>query len=56
MQWKVADVVSGAYDDVITSCTIIDCRYPYEYNGGHIKVYSNVLVCLLLMCLPSGGN
>ena len=53
---KVADVVSGEYDQAINSFTIIDCRYPYEYEGGHIKVYSNILVCLLSTYLPSGGN
>ena len=49
-------MVSGEYTEVVNSYTIIDCRYPYEYSGGHIKVYSNVLVCLLLTCLPLGGN
>ena len=42
---QVADVLSGKYDHVINSFKIIDCRYPYEYSGGHIKVYSNDLVC-----------
>ncbi|OCT96564.1 hypothetical protein XELAEV_18008770mg [Xenopus laevis] len=31
------NVLSGNYDDVIDRCVIIDCRYPYEYEGGHIK-------------------
>lgn len=29
-------VLRGEYDDVIESCRIIDCRYPYEFQGGHI--------------------
>lgn len=53
---KVADLLSGEYDEAVNSFTIIDCRYPYEYSGGHIKVYSNVLMYLLLMQLPLGSN
>ncbi|CAH2299271.1 M-phase inducer phosphatase 2 [Pelobates cultripes] len=30
-------VLRGRYKDVIERCVIIDCRYPYEYEGGHIK-------------------
>ncbi|KAM8939601.1 M-phase inducer phosphatase 2 [Pelodytes ibericus] len=30
-------VLSGQYDDMIEHCVVIDCRYPYEYDGGHIK-------------------
>ncbi|KAL7051627.1 hypothetical protein ACKWTF_004538 [Chironomus riparius] len=26
----------GEYDDCVSSFKIIDCRYPYEYEGGHI--------------------
>ncbi|XP_022649703.1 M-phase inducer phosphatase 1-like [Varroa jacobsoni] len=31
------DIINGVYDHVINSFQIIDCRYPYEYDGGHIK-------------------
>lgn len=27
----------GEFDDYVSSYKIIDCRYPYEYEGGHIK-------------------
>ncbi|XP_063781433.1 M-phase inducer phosphatase 2 isoform X2 [Pseudophryne corroboree] len=30
-------VLSGKYQDRIERCVIVDCRYPYEYEGGHIK-------------------
>ncbi|ESN99793.1 hypothetical protein HELRODRAFT_135400, partial [Helobdella robusta] len=36
----------GQYDDQVSKCAIIDCRYPYEYHGGHIKVS----FCLLFVC------
>ncbi|KAJ8304192.1 hypothetical protein KUTeg_017775 [Tegillarca granosa] len=37
----MVDVLGGKYDDVIGDFNIIDCRYPYEYNGGHIKTQHN---------------
>ena len=33
----LADVMAGAYSDEIHKMTIVDCRYPYEYEGGHIQ-------------------
>lgn len=33
----LADVIKGKYNDKLASCRTIDCRYPYEYDGGHIK-------------------
>ena len=35
---QVVDVISGKYDDSIGSVLIVDCRYPYEYDGGHVPV------------------
>nr|XP_022336118.1 M-phase inducer phosphatase-like [Crassostrea virginica] len=32
----VVDVISGKYDEAIGSVLIVDCRYPYEYDGGHV--------------------
>lgn len=29
-------LIDGDFKDTIESFTIIDCRYPYEYQGGHI--------------------
>ncbi|KAL3864434.1 hypothetical protein ACJMK2_006118 [Sinanodonta woodiana] len=38
----MAALVRGNYSDDIGKVTIIDCRYPYEYNGGHIKGAVNI--------------
>lgn len=27
----------GEFDDIVASYKIIDCRYPYEFEGGHIR-------------------
>ena len=34
----MSDVLDGVYDKCVDKVTIIDCRYPYEFEGGHIKV------------------
>eukprot|EP01112_Ceratiomyxa_fruticulosa_P004096 TRINITY_DN1444_c0_g2_i1.p1 TRINITY_DN1444_c0_g2~~TRINITY_DN1444_c0_g2_i1.p1 ORF type:complete len:436 (+),score=75.08 TRINITY_DN1444_c0_g2_i1:289-1596(+) len=33
----VASLIDGAYKDYYSSVYIIDCRFPYEYEGGHIR-------------------
>ncbi|ESN89917.1 hypothetical protein HELRODRAFT_143032, partial [Helobdella robusta] len=33
----LVDVLRGGYSEVVGRYTIVDCRYPYEYEGGHIK-------------------
>ncbi|XP_048407252.1 cell division cycle 25 homolog d isoform X5 [Stegostoma tigrinum] len=35
---SVAALLLGLYEHVIHEYIIVDCRYPYEYNGGHIKL------------------
>uniref|UniRef100_A0A4W3JV82 protein-tyrosine-phosphatase n=1 Tax=Callorhinchus milii TaxID=7868 RepID=A0A4W3JV82_CALMI len=34
---QMAAVLRGEYNDVVSRTYIIDCRYPYEYEGGHIE-------------------
>ncbi|XP_075403390.1 M-phase inducer phosphatase 1 isoform X3 [Tenrec ecaudatus] len=33
----MASVLNGKFTNLIKEFLIIDCRYPYEYEGGHIK-------------------
>ncbi|KAM6282616.1 M-phase inducer phosphatase 1 [Porphyrio hochstetteri] len=33
----IVSVLTGKFANFIEECVIIDCRYPYEYEGGHIK-------------------
>ncbi|XP_066441769.1 M-phase inducer phosphatase 1 [Eleutherodactylus coqui] len=30
-------ILNGQFESLIEHCVVIDCRYPYEYEGGHIQ-------------------
>lgn len=36
------DVLKNVYASEIENLHIIDCRYPYEYEGGHIQSAKNL--------------
>nr|XP_018917877.1 PREDICTED: M-phase inducer phosphatase-like [Bemisia tabaci]XP_018917878.1 PREDICTED: M-phase inducer phosphatase-like [Bemisia tabaci]XP_018917879.1 PREDICTED: M-phase inducer phosphatase-like [Bemisia tabaci] len=38
----LAKLMNGDFSQDIKSFTIIDCRYPYEYEGGHIRGARNI--------------
>lgn len=38
----MARLIRGEYKDSVGSFKIIDCRYPYEYDGGHIRGATNL--------------
>jgi len=46
-------VLRGCYDDQMDDVTVIDCRYPYEFAGGHIRgavnLYTHEMVRDFLM-------
>ena len=48
--FKVASLIRGEYEDSLCNFDIIDCRYPYEYEGGHIQVsilmFGRYLFCI----------
>ncbi|KAI9207552.1 Rhodanese-like domain-containing protein [Polychytrium aggregatum] len=35
-------LLNGEFSDQVDSYHIIDCRFPYEYSGGHIETAQNV--------------
>lgn len=35
-------LIDGDFKETIESFTIVDCRYPYEYHGGHIVNSLNI--------------
>lgn len=38
----LAALIRGKYRGVVNSFKVIDCRYPYEFNGGHIERATNL--------------
>ncbi|XP_044275477.1 M-phase inducer phosphatase 1 [Varanus komodoensis] len=58
----IVAVLNGKFSRFIKECVIIDCRYPYEYEGGHIKgavnlpMEEDVEAFLLKKPILSSGN
>jgi M-phase inducer tyrosine phosphatase len=39
---QLNDVLDGAFKSQIASYRVIDCRFDYEYNGGHVPGAINI--------------
>ena len=35
---QMADLLKGKFDKILERFLVVDCRYPYEYEGGHVVV------------------
>lgn len=38
----MAKLVNGDFKNTVNSFRVIDCRYPYEFEGGHIRGAENL--------------
>lgn len=38
----MAKLLRGEYKDSVASFKVVDCRYPYEFEGGHIRGAHNL--------------
>lgn len=38
----MAKLLMGEFQDSVASFKVIDCRYPYEFEGGHIRGAHNL--------------
>lgn len=38
----MAKLIDGEYSESVASFKVIDCRYPYEFDGGHIRGAQNL--------------
>ncbi|KAG8513426.1 M-phase inducer phosphatase 2 [Galemys pyrenaicus] len=39
---KMVALLSGKFSSIVERFVVVDCRYPYEYEGGHIKTAVNL--------------
>lgn len=51
--FQVADLICRKFDDIVGIYRIVDCRYPFEFEGGHIQV-RNKMIILQYRC--TGGH
>ena len=42
ISFQLIQMLKGDYASDIESYHVIDCRYPYEYEGGHIQSAKNI--------------
>jgi len=44
----MSSLLRGEFSESVESFTVIDCRFPYEFAGGHIQV-ENILVMVIML-------
>jgi len=44
----LARLLHNNFADTVGKCIVVDCRYPYEYDAGHIQVKN--LIIYILVC------
>lgn len=49
-------LLNGKFDHKIASYRVIDCRFDYEYEGGHIKGAVNINTTNEIEEFLLGGN
>ncbi|XP_066249417.1 M-phase inducer phosphatase-like [Euwallacea similis] len=55
----VKDLLNGQFDAIINSFVIVDSRFPYEFEGGHIRGARNIYMmeeCIELLNAPTKPN
>ncbi|XP_073966194.1 uncharacterized protein isoform X2 [Choristoneura fumiferana] len=50
----LATLLRGGFEDSVEDFQVIDCRYPYEFEGGHIAGAQNLYTPAQVMALVSG--
>ena len=48
---QLAELMTGGFSDVVDHYEILDCRYPYEYEGGHVDVSTATLLLSISLAL-----
>lgn len=51
MWLQLAELMTGGFSDVVDHYEVVDCRYPYEYEGGHVDVGTATLLLSISLAL-----
>jgi len=48
-QCQLNEILASKYSHIITRFFIVDCRYPYEFDGGHIPVNFTIVSSMSIL-------